>query len=30
MAQHGQVLRLKTRGADGKSTWAYRYRVDGR
>jgi hypothetical protein len=24
------VLKLKTRGADGKSTWAHRYRVDGR
>ena len=30
MAQHGQVLRLRTRGADGKTMWAYRYRVDGR
>jgi integrase len=30
MAQQGQVLKLKTRGADGKPTWAYRYRVDGR
>jgi integrase len=30
MVQQGQVLRLKTRGADGKPTWAYRYRVDGR
>src|SRR5437870_2663349 len=30
MAQHGQVLRLKTRRADGKSLWAYRYRVNGR
>ena len=30
MSHHGQVLKLKTRGADGKPTWAYRYRVDGR
>ena len=30
MAQQGQVFKLKTRGADGKPTWAYRYRVDGR
>jgi integrase len=30
MAQQGQLLRLKTRGADGKPRWAYRYRVDGR
>jgi integrase len=30
MAQHGQVLRLRTRRADGKALWAYRYRVDGR
>jgi integrase len=30
MLQQGQVLKLKTRGADGKPTWAYRYRVDGR
>ncbi len=30
MAQHGQVLRLRTRRADGKTMWAYRYRVDGR
>jgi hypothetical protein len=30
MAQQGQVLKLKSSGADGKSTWAYRYRVDGR
>jgi integrase len=30
MAQQGQVIKLKTRGADGKPTWAYRYRVDGR
>src|SRR6266511_2871170 len=30
MAQQGQMFKLKTRGADGKPTWAYRYRVDGR
>jgi integrase len=29
MAQHGQVLRLRPRRADGKALWAYRYRVDG-
>jgi hypothetical protein len=30
MAQHGQVLRLRARRADGKPIWAYRYRVNGR
>lgn len=30
MAQHGQVLKLRTKRADGKMVWAYRYRVDGR
>jgi integrase len=30
MAQQGQVLKLRTLGADGKAVWAYRYRVDGR
>lgn len=30
IAQQGQVIKLKTRGADGKPLWAYRYRVDGR
>ena len=30
MAQQGQVFKLKARGADGKPTWAYRYRVEGR
>jgi hypothetical protein len=30
MAQHGQVVKLKTRRADGKAVWAYRYRVNGR
>jgi hypothetical protein len=26
MLQRGQVLRLKSRGRDGKALWAYRYR----
>jgi integrase len=30
ITQQGQVLKLKTRGVDGKPLWAYRYRVDGR
>ena len=30
MAQHGEVLRLKARRTDGKTLWAYRYRVNGR
>jgi hypothetical protein len=30
ITQHGQVIKLKTRGADGKPLWAYRYRVNGR
>ena len=30
MVQHGQVLRLRMRRADGKAMWAYRYRVQGR
>jgi hypothetical protein len=30
MLQQRQVIKLKTRGADGKPTWAYRYRGDGR
>lgn len=29
MAQHGQVLKMNSRGSDGKARWAYRYRVDG-
>ena len=29
MAQHGQVLRLRTRRGDGKARWAYCYRVNG-
>jgi integrase len=28
--QQGQVFKLKTRGADGRSLWAYRYRLEGR
>ncbi len=28
--QHGQILELKTKGADGRRLWAYRYRLDGR
>lgn len=30
MIQHGQVFKLKTRGADGQPLWAYRYRFEGR
>jgi hypothetical protein len=30
ITQHGQLIKLKTRGAHGKPLWAYRYRVDGR
>jgi hypothetical protein len=30
VVQQGQVLKLRTRGGDGKPRWAYRYRVDGR
>jgi hypothetical protein len=30
ITQQGQVLKLKTKGGDGKPLWAYRYRVDGR
>ena len=30
MVQQGQVFKLRTRGADGKAVWAYRYRLDGR
>jgi integrase len=30
ITQQGQLIKLKTRGADGKPLWAYRYRVDGR
>jgi len=28
--QQGQVFKLKARGADGQSLWAYRYRLEGR
>lgn len=30
MAQQGQVVELKGRGADGRRAWAYRYRIGGR
>jgi hypothetical protein len=30
MVQPGQVFKLRTRGADGKAVWAFRYRPDGR
>lgn len=30
MVQQGQVFKLKARGADGRSLWAYRHRLDGR
>lgn len=30
MIQHGQVFKLKTKGADGRPLWAYRYRLEGR
>jgi integrase len=30
MVQQGQVLKMKSNGADGQSLWAYRYRVGGR
>lgn len=30
MIQQGQVFKLRTRGADGKAVWAYRYRLEGR
>ena len=30
MIQHGQVLKLKTKGHDGQPLWAYRYRLEGR
>ena len=29
MAQHGQVLKLRSCRSDGKARWAYRYRVSG-
>jgi hypothetical protein len=28
--QQGQVFKLKTKDADGKPLWAYRYRLEGR
>jgi hypothetical protein len=28
--QHGQVFKLRTKGADGQPFWAYRYRFEGR
>jgi hypothetical protein len=28
--QHGQVFKLRTKGADGQPLWAYRYRFEGR
>jgi integrase len=30
ITQQGQLIKLKTRGADGKPLWAYRYRAHGR
>lgn len=30
MWQQGQVFKLKARGGDGQSLWAYRYRLEGR
>jgi hypothetical protein len=30
MVQHGQVFKLKTKAADGRALWAYRYRLQGR
>src|SRR5437763_2426764 len=30
MVQQGQVLKMKTNRADGRTLWAYRYRVGGR
>ena len=30
MFQQGQVFKLKTRGPDGQTLWAYRYRLEGR
>ena len=30
MIQQGQVFKLKTKGADGRPLWAYRYRLEGR
>ncbi|MDQ3381689.1 MAG: tyrosine-type recombinase/integrase [Actinomycetota bacterium] len=30
MVQHGQVFKLKAKGANGQALWAYRYRLEGR
>ena len=30
MLQQGQVLKLKSKGANGEALWAYRYRLAGR
>jgi hypothetical protein len=30
MVQQGQVFKLRTKSADGKAVWAYRYRFEGR
>src|SRR5712692_10643230 len=30
MVQHGQVFKLKAKGANGQAPWAYRYRLEGR
>ena len=30
MIQHGQVFKLKDKGADGQPLWAYRYRFEVR
>src|SRR4051794_11658092 len=30
MSQQGQLFELRTRNRDGRTTWAYRYRVGGR
>jgi hypothetical protein len=29
MVQQGQVLKMKTNRADGRTLWAYRYRMGG-
>jgi hypothetical protein len=29
MWQQGQVFKLKVKGRDGQSLWAYRYRLEG-
>lgn len=30
MVQHGQVFKLKAKGAKGQALWAYRHRLEGR